>query len=89
MAHGMMVLAMVVDHLAKKDIKRLLPIAGHGKSVDKTLTMLNARRSSITLWNKDNCVLLGHSFAGTIIAKVAEAIGSHSTTHLLRCFCPQ
>jgi len=38
--------------------------------------MLNAHnRSSITLW-KDltDIVLLGHSFAGTIIAKVAEAI---------------
>jgi len=48
--------------------------------------MLNAHNRSSTLWTKSDIVLLGHSFGGTIIAKVAEAIGSHSTAHLLRCF---
>jgi len=51
MARGMMVLLQaVVDHLEARDICVAPTIAGHGKGVDKTLTMLNAHnRSSITL----------------------------------------
>ena len=68
----------VVDHLEAKGHLAFAPtIAGHGKSVDKNVNHAQCTQSIVDyIVGKDltNIVLLGHSFAGTIIAKVAEAI---------------
>lgn len=52
-------------------------IAGHGKGVDKQVTHAQCVQSItdyIVAHDLTDIVLLGHSFGGTIIAKVAEAI---------------
>lgn len=68
----------VVDHLEAKGHLAFAPtIAGHGKSVDKNVNHAQCTQSIVDyIVDKDltDIVLLGHSFAGTIIAKVAEAI---------------
>ena len=68
----------VVDHLGAKGHDCFAPtIAGHGKSVDKNVNHAQCTQSIVDyIVDKDltDIVLLGHSFAGTIIAKVAEAI---------------
>jgi len=77
----------VVDHLSKRTSGFAPTIAGHGKSVDKNVNHAQCTQSIVDyISDLTDIVLLGHSFAGTIIAKVAEAIRIHSTTHLLRCF---
>ncbi len=71
----------VVDHLEAKGHLAFAPtIAGHGKGVDKNVNHAQCTQSIVDyIVNKDltDIVLLGHSFAGTIIAKVAEAISDH------------
>ena len=84
----------VIDQLQAKGHHAFAPtIAGHGKSVDKNVNHAQCTQSIVDyIVDKDlsDIVLLGHSFGGTIIAKVAEAPPrSHSTAHLLRCLCPQ
>ena len=68
----------VVDHLEAKGHLAFAPtIAGHGKGVDKNVNHAQCTQSIVDyIVGKDltDIVLLGHSFAGTIIAKVAEAI---------------
>ncbi len=68
----------VVDHLEAKGHLAFAPtIAGHGKSVDKNVNHAQCTQSIIDyIVGKDltDIVLLGHSFGGTIIAKVAEVI---------------
>ena len=69
----------VIDHLEVKGHQAFAPtIAGHGKGVDKNVNHAQCTQSIADyIVDKDltDIVLLGHSFAGTIIAKVAEAIG--------------
>ncbi|NJO42986.1 MAG: alpha/beta hydrolase [Cyanobacteria bacterium RU_5_0] len=53
-------------------------IAGHGKGVNKNVNHAQCTQSIVDyIVDKDltDIVLLGHSFGGTIIAKVAEVIG--------------
>ena len=68
----------VVDHLEAKGHLAFAPtIAGHGKGVNKNVNHAQCTQSIVDyIVGKDltDIVLLGHSFAGTIIAKVAEAI---------------
>ncbi|MDM9384614.1 alpha/beta fold hydrolase [Chlorogloeopsis sp. ULAP01] len=68
----------VVDQLEAKGHHAFAPtIAGHGKGVDKNVNHAQCTQSIVDyIVSKDltDIVLLGHSFAGTIIAKVAEAI---------------
>ena len=68
----------VIDHLEAKGHQAFAPmIAGHGKDVNKNVNHAQCTRSIADyIIDKDltNIVLLGHSFGGTIITKVAEAI---------------
>jgi pimeloyl-ACP methyl ester carboxylesterase len=68
----------VIQHLAAKGHQAFAPtIAGHGKSVNKNVNHAQCTQSIIDyIVDKDltNIILLGHSFGGTIIAKVAEVI---------------
>jgi pimeloyl-ACP methyl ester carboxylesterase len=68
----------VIQHLEAKGHQAFAPtIAGHGKGVNKNLTHAQCTQSIVDyIVDKDltDIVLLGHSFGGTIIAKVAEAI---------------
>ncbi|MBE9015865.1 alpha/beta hydrolase [Chroococcidiopsidales cyanobacterium LEGE 13417] len=68
----------VIEQLEAKGHQAFAPtIAGHGKSVDKNVNHAQCTQSIVDyIVGKDltDIVLLGHSFAGTIIAKVAEAI---------------
>ncbi|PSB44807.1 alpha/beta hydrolase [Cyanosarcina cf. burmensis CCALA 770] len=68
----------VIKHLQAQGHQAFAPtIAGHGKSVDKNVNHAQCTQSIVdSIVGKDltDIVLLGHSFAGTIIAKVAEAI---------------
>ena len=70
----------VVDHLEAKGHLAFSPmIAGHGKSVDKNVNHAQCTQLIVDyIVDKDlsDIVLLGHSFGGTIIAKVAEAISN-------------
>ncbi|MBW4617290.1 MAG: alpha/beta hydrolase [Desmonostoc vinosum HA7617-LM4] len=70
----------VIDHLEAKGHQAFAPtIAGHGKSVNKNVNHAQCTQSIVDyIVSKDltDIVLLGHSFGGTIIAKVAEAIGN-------------
>lgn len=70
--------ASVIDQLEAKGHLAFAPtIAGHGKGVDKNVNHAQCTQSIVDyIVSKDltDIVLLGHSFAGTIIAKVAEAI---------------
>jgi pimeloyl-ACP methyl ester carboxylesterase len=67
-----------IDHLIEKGHKALAPtIAGHGKGVKKQVNHADSVRSIvdyITGNSLTDFVLVGHSFGGTIISKVAEAI---------------
>jgi pimeloyl-ACP methyl ester carboxylesterase len=69
----------VIQHLEAKGHRAFAPtIAGHGKGANKNVNHAQCTRSIIDyIIDKDltDIVLLGHSFGGTIIAKVAEAIG--------------
>jgi pimeloyl-ACP methyl ester carboxylesterase len=68
----------VIDQLEAKGHLAFAPtIAGHGKGVPKNVNHAQCTQSIVDyIVSKDltDIVLLGHSFAGTIIAKVAEAI---------------
>ncbi|WP_260446010.1 MULTISPECIES: alpha/beta hydrolase [unclassified Nostoc] len=68
----------VIDHLETKGHHTFAPtIAGHGKGVNKNVNHAQCTQSIVDyIVGKDltDIVLLGHSFGGTIIAKVAEAI---------------
>ena len=64
--------------LAKVEHKAFAPtIAGHGKGVNKRVNHADCTKSIvdyIVSKNLSNFVLVGHSFGGTVISKVAEAI---------------
>jgi pimeloyl-ACP methyl ester carboxylesterase len=68
----------VIQHLETRGRQAFAPtIAGHGKGVNKNVNHAQCTQSIVDyIVSKDltDIVLLGHSFAGTIIAKVAEAI---------------
>jgi pimeloyl-ACP methyl ester carboxylesterase len=68
----------VIQHLETKGHQAFAPtIAGHGKGVNKNVNHAQCTQSIVDyIVSKDltDIVLLGHSFGGTIIAKVAEAI---------------
>jgi pimeloyl-ACP methyl ester carboxylesterase len=68
----------VIKHLEAKGYQAFAPtIAGHGKGVNKNVNHAQCTQSIIDyIVDKDltDIVLLGHSFGGTIIMKVAEAI---------------
>lgn len=67
-----------IEQLEAKGHQAFAPtIAGHGKGVNKNVNHAQCTQSIVDyIVDKDltDIVLLGHSFAGTIIAKVAEAI---------------
>jgi pimeloyl-ACP methyl ester carboxylesterase len=69
----------VIQHLEAKGHQAFAPtIAGHGKGANKNVNHAQCTRSIVDyIIDKDltDIILLGHSFGGTIIAKVAEAIG--------------
>jgi pimeloyl-ACP methyl ester carboxylesterase len=68
----------VIKQLEAKGHMAFAPtIAGHGKGVNKNVNHAQCTQSIVDYIvgkNLTDIVLLGHSFAGTIIAKVAEAI---------------
>lgn len=69
----------VIQHLETKEHQAFAPtIAGNGKGVNKNVNHAQCTQSIVDyIVSKDltDIVLLGHSFGGTIIAKVAEEIG--------------
>ncbi len=68
----------VIQHLEAKGHQAFAPtIAGHGKGVNKNVNHAQCTQSIVDyIIDQDltDIVLLGHSFGGPIIAKVAEAI---------------
>lgn len=68
----------VIKHLEGKGHRAFGPtVAGHGKGVDKHVNHAQCTQSIVDYIvdnNLTDIVLLGHSFGGTIIPKVAEAI---------------
>ena len=68
----------VIQHLEAKGHQAFAPtIAGHGKGVNKNVNHAQCTQSIVDyIIGKDltDIVLLGHSFGGPVIAKVAEAI---------------
>ncbi|PSM48196.1 alpha/beta hydrolase [Chroococcidiopsis sp. CCALA 051] len=68
----------VIKHLEAKGHQAFAPtVAGHGKGVNKNVNHAQCTRSIVDyIVDKDltDIVLLGHSYGGSIIAKVAEAI---------------
>ena len=68
----------VIDQLEAKGHQAFAPtITGNGKGVNKNVNYAQCTQSIVDyIVSKDltDIVLLGHSFGGTIIAKVAEAI---------------
>ena len=68
----------VIKHLESSGHKAYAPtIAGHGKGVDKNVNHAQCTQSIvdyIMTQDLNDIILLGHSFSGTIISKVAEAI---------------
>jgi pimeloyl-ACP methyl ester carboxylesterase len=68
----------VIQHLEAKEHRAFAPtIAGHSKGTNKNVNHAQCTQSIVDyIIDKDltDIVLLGHSFGGTIIAKVAEAI---------------
>jgi pimeloyl-ACP methyl ester carboxylesterase len=68
----------VIQHLEAKGHQAFAPtIAGHGKGVNKNVNHAQCTQSIVDyIVDKDltDIVLLGHSFGGSIIAKVAEVI---------------
>mgnify|MGYP002778201673 FL=1 len=69
----------VIQHLEAKGHQAFAPtIAGHGKGANKNVNHAQCTQSIVDYIVSNNLtdiVLLGHSFGGTVIAKVAEAIG--------------
>jgi pimeloyl-ACP methyl ester carboxylesterase len=69
----------VIKHLEAKGNQAFAPtVAEHGKGVNKNVNHAQCTQSIVDyIVGKDltDIVLLGHSFGGTIIAKIAEAIG--------------
>ena len=67
-----------IQHLERKGHKAFGPtIAGHGRGVNKNVNHAQCTRSIVDyVVEKDlrDVLLLGHSFGGTIIAKVVEAV---------------
>ncbi len=67
-----------IPHLERKGHKTFAPtIAGHGKGVAKNVNHAQCTQSIVDYIverSLDDIVLLGHSFGGTIISKVSEAI---------------
>jgi esterase/lipase len=83
----------VIKHLEAKGHQAFAPtVKGHGKGVNKNVNHAQCTQSIVDyIVGQDltDIVLLGHSFGGTIIAKVAEAIGDRSlTANLLGCLYP-
>jgi len=68
----------VARHLEAKGHQTLSPtIAGHGKGAAKNVNHAQCTQSivdAIAKQSLSNFILVGHSFGGTIISKVAEAI---------------
>lgn len=68
----------VAEHLRKAAYEVHTPtVAGHGKNVDKNVNHADCTRSIvdyIVAHELQDFVLLGHSYGGTIISKVAEAV---------------
>lgn len=68
----------VIKHLEAKGHQAFAPtVAGHGKGVNQNVNHAQCTQSIVDyIVDKDltDIVLLGHSFGGTVIAKVAEAI---------------
>ncbi|HEY9608311.1 alpha/beta hydrolase [Allocoleopsis sp.] len=68
----------VIQHLEAKGHQAFAPtIARHGKGVNKNVNHAQCTQSIVDyIVDKDltDIILLGHSFGGTIIPKVAEAI---------------
>jgi pimeloyl-ACP methyl ester carboxylesterase len=68
----------VIDQLEAKGHLAFAPtIAGHGKGANKNVNHAQCTQSIVDyILDKDltDIVLLGHSFGGTVIAKVAEAL---------------
>jgi pimeloyl-ACP methyl ester carboxylesterase len=71
----------VIQHLEAKGHQAFAPtVAGHGRGVNKNVNHAQCVQSIVDyIVDKDltDIVLLGHSFGGTVIAKVAEAISTH------------
>jgi pimeloyl-ACP methyl ester carboxylesterase len=71
---------LVIDQLEAKGHLAFAPtIAGHGKGVNKNVNHAQSTQSIVDyIVRKDstNIVLLGHSFGGTVIAKVAEVLSN-------------
>ncbi len=67
-----------IPHLERKGHKTFAPtIAGHGKGVAKNVNHAQCTQSIVDYVverSLDEIVLVGHSFGGTIISKVSEAI---------------
>jgi pimeloyl-ACP methyl ester carboxylesterase len=67
-----------IRHLAEKGHSAFAPtMAGHGKGVRRDVTHAHCTRAivdAIVAESLTDFVLVGHSFGGTVIAKVAEAI---------------
>ncbi|HEX7005510.1 MAG TPA: alpha/beta hydrolase family protein [Alphaproteobacteria bacterium] len=70
--------APVVKHLEKQGHKAFAPtVAGHGKGVPKNVNHAQCTQSVVDYILKNDLkdfVLVGHSYGGTIISKVAEAV---------------
>jgi pimeloyl-ACP methyl ester carboxylesterase len=68
----------VIDRLEERGHKAYGPtVAGHGKGVRKNVSHAESTQSVVDYINDHgltDIVLVGHSYGGTIIAKVAEAI---------------
>jgi pimeloyl-ACP methyl ester carboxylesterase len=68
----------VIQNLEAKGHQAFAPtVAGHGKGVNKNVNHAQCTQSIVDyIVSKDltDIILLGHSFGGTVIAKVAEAI---------------
>jgi pimeloyl-ACP methyl ester carboxylesterase len=68
----------VVRHLESKGHKAFAPTAaGHGKGANKNVTHAQCVHSIVEFITRNSLsdiILLGHSFGGTLISKVAEAI---------------
>jgi len=71
----------VIEHLNDLGHKAFGPtVAGHGRGVCKAVTHAESTRSIVDFvldYGLTDIVLVGHSYGGTIISKVAEAIPAH------------
>src|SRR5947208_6735744 len=67
-----------IQHLEREGHKAFAPtIAGHGKRVQKNVNHAQCTKSIVDYIvdnSLNDIVLLGHSFGGTIISKVAETV---------------